>query len=472
MPSTLALLLWAGFVLFLLRLDRKQAPNLSHALWIPTIWMLCAAGKPFSAWFSSGSVDPEAGSPLDRLFQSGLFCLGLCVLVRRRVDWKGICRDNAWLMLLLGYMLLSILWSEIPFISFRRWVKEMVAVTMALIALTERDPRQAVESLLRRTVYILIPLSLLLIKYFPSLGVSFSRWTGDIMWIGVTLQKNGIGRLCAISALFLVWTLARRWQGTGIAVSRYQTRVEVLLLLLTLWLLKGPSMWAASATGIAALSAGLVAFGALLWLKTHRLDPRPRAWLAIIACIIGLGIVTPLAGGSTVGGLTSALGRNATLTGRTDIWASLLPTVMEQPLLGVGFGGFWTTANIAVIEVNEAHNGYLDVCLGLGALGLLLTVGFLLSFCRRATSALANDYDWASLCICLLLIAVLHNVSESSFDSFNRHLMATVLFLSISVPVARAHSPNCEHNLNEEKEDMSQKATRPSFAEPAPTCNV
>ena len=84
--------------------------------------------------------------------------------------------------------------------------------------------------------------------------------------------------------------------------------------------------------------------------------------------------------------------------------------------------------------IAEAHNGYLEVCLGLGLVGLILTAMFLLSSTRRATALLIHDYDWSSLCICILLMAAVHNISESSFDSFQRLLMAMVLVLSVSVP--------------------------------------
>src|SRR5207237_978175 len=100
---------------------------------------------------------------------------------------------------------------------------------------------------------------------------------------------------------------------------------------------------------------------------------------AIIGCIIVFGIVTPLVGGSTVTRFTSALGRDATLTGRTDIWAGLLPDLMRQPIFGYGFSGFWTVTRISEHEIGQAHNGYLEVCLQLGFVGFLLTGMFLLS---------------------------------------------------------------------------------------------
>src|SRR5205823_1296269 len=117
----------------------------------------------------------------------------------------------------------------------------------------------------------------------------------------------------------------------------------------------------------------------------------------------------------------------------TEIWAGVMPDLMNQAVIGHGFGGYWTESRIAEQEINEAHNGYLEVCLELGFAGFFLTGMFLLSSSVRFTGALVYDYYWGCLCICFLLMAVVHNISESSFDSFQRLLMAMILFLSVSL---------------------------------------
>ena len=433
MPPLLALFFCTVFVLFLLRLELKHAPEVSSILWIPTIWILYIASKPLSIWFQTSGVNPESGSPLDRAFLSALLCLGLFILRLRKFSWSRAIKKHPWLMLLIGYMLTSILWSGIPFISFKRWLRELVAVVMAFVVATESNPRQAMQSLFTRTIYILIPFSLLLIKYFSEYGRQYNHWTGELMWIGVTLQKNGLGRLCLISAFFLIWTLVKRWQGRDIPVVRYQTHANVLVLILTLWLLKGaPDTETYSATAITALAAGLAAFVCLLWMKKLRINLRAIPFATILALGIAFGIVTPMVGGSDVVGFTSTLGRDATLTGRTDIWAGLLPIVERQPILGYGFGGFWTTETEKIHEISEAHNGYLDVFLELGSVGILLVTIFLLSCCRRAKRELDHDFDWASLWLCFLVMAVIHNISESSINHFTAHLTTVLLFLEVS----------------------------------------
>ena len=415
-----------------MRYDRRQPNHASAALWLPTLWMLSAATKSLDAWFGVAGGSSESGGVVDPIFQSALLCLGLIVLTQRKVNWSKVTQANLWLVLLIGYMFMSILWSDMPYVSFRRWVKELTAVVMALVILTEVSPREALQSVLRRMVYVLIPFSILLIKYYPHLGVIYGRWSGDIQWIGVTLQKNSLGRLALTAAFFLLWVLMRRWKKQDVAVAKYQTYVELFLLFLSLWLLKGPSLWAASATALYSLGVGLIAFFAIVWMKKHRIRLGVTPWLVIVACIIGIGIVTPLVGGSNLAGFTSAVGRDATFTGRTEIWAEYLPSVMREPLLGHGFGGFYRVPA-------EAHNGYLDVWLGLGLVGLFLTSMFLLSSTRKAALALA-DNDWASVSLCFILMAAVHNITESSFDSFTRQLMGTVLFLSVCATTGRSRS--------------------------------
>ena len=437
MPKQLALLLCSLFVLWLLKYDRRRSDKVSLVLWLPSLWTLCIATRSIDSWLGVTGGSRESGGVLDPIFQSCLLCLALIILTKRGLNWSSVARENIWLTMLIGFMLVSVVWSDIPFISFKRWVREFTAVTMAFLVVTEPAPLQAMQSLLRRTIYILIPFSILLIKYFQDLGVMYNRWTGDIMWVGVTTQKNALGRLCLISAFFLIWTFTRRWKKTDVAVGRHQTKIDVILLIMTLWLLRGPSQWAASATAIYSLSAGLITFFALFWIRKHRIQLGVSTWVAIVACIIGLGIITPFAGGSTITGFTSAVGRDSTLTGRTEIWASLLPDLMRQPLLGAGFGSFWTPKMIFTHQIGEAHNGYLEVLLQLGLVGLFLTAMFLLSSTRKAAILLVSDYDWASLSICFLVMAAIHNITESSLDSFTSQLTATVLFLSVSLPQPR-----------------------------------
>jgi O-antigen ligase len=104
---------------------------------------------------------------------------------------------------------------------------------------------------------------------------------------------------------------------------------------------------------------------------------------------------------------------------------------MSKPVLGHGVGGFWTTDKIGAFFF-PAHNGYLEVLLVLGFVGLILISIFLISSARKAQNQLTREYDWGVLWICWLTMALLNNIAESSLNSFSSFLMAVPLWFTVS----------------------------------------
>lgn len=431
MPRQLALLLCTAFVLYLLRLERRQSAGVSAASWIPTLWMLAIASKPLGIWFSSAG-DAESGSVLDRLFLLGLAAASVAVLAARHFDWAGALRRHGWLVLLMAFMFGSTLWSEIPGIAFRRWIRAVIVLPMAMVVLSEAEPRKAFESLLRRTAYILIPFSLMLIKYYPRLGVEYARWSGNQMWVGVTLHKNTLGRLCVVVAFFLAWVLYRRWRARRSATQAYPWWAEGLVLAVTLYVLRGAEN-AFSATSVGTLAFGVTFVLAILRLRKLRFAVPRAVLLGFAVFLFGFGAASPFLGGSNLAGFTSSFGRTETLTGRTDTWAELTPVVAGQPLLGEGFGSFWTTQRRDYYRMSHGHNGYLDILLELGAVGLALNAIWLLSCSWRLAGNLADGDGWGALALGYLMMALVYNYTESSLNDPTELFTAIVIFASLVV---------------------------------------
>ena len=204
---------------------------------------------------------------------------------------------------------------------------------MALVVLSEATPRQALESVLRRSAYVLIPFSLLLVRYYPALGVDYARWSGSQMWIGVTLQKNILGRLCLVSGFFLSGPSI----GAGARFSRRAMDTDggptYPCWVIALFLLRG-SENAYSATSMGTLALGVVVLAVLAWFRKARVPVPLLGLLVLVVVLIGFGVAAPFLGGSNLASVSSAFGRDETLTGRTETWADLVLTVKRQPLLG------------------------------------------------------------------------------------------------------------------------------------------
>jgi O-antigen ligase len=185
---------------------------------------------------------------------------------------------------------------------------------------------------------------------------------------------------------------------------------------------------------------GLLLYAGLLWLKKKGKIVSQSAVTAFIGFLILYGTLTPLIGRLPVVDITSSLGRDSTLTERTINWAALVPSATAKPLLGHGVGGFWTTVRVGRYYF-PAHNGYLEVILVLGFIGLLIVSFYLLSSARKAWVLLTGEYDWGVLWICWLAMALLNNITESSLNSFANLLMAVPLWLALSHKVRVGQSP-------------------------------
>jgi exopolysaccharide production protein ExoQ len=435
MAPNAALALCCLFVMYLLRLDMKQGRGLSAALWIPTVWMMYCGSRPLAAWFGDSDMSQaesgvEAGSPMDRAFLIVLLVLTLLTLARRRLNWSEILRDNRWLFALFGYMALSVLWSNYDVVSFKRWIRSCGSILVALIVLSESAPRQALESVLRRSIYVLIPFSVLLVKYFSEIGHDYNQWTGERMWVGVTTQKNCLGRLCLLSAFFLFWQFFKRWRHKDVPAVKHVALADGTVLLLTLLLLRGSS----SATSFAVLVLGILTFLGLYRIREWLARAGSSAELAAAALVIGLGIGYLLIGETILSAAVGSLGRDMTFTGRTEIWELLVPIAAKHPILGLGYGGFWINSPLPWPGLNEGHNGYLDVVLELGVVGLLLLGMFLAYFYAAARRGLTQDFDMAAFNISFLVMAVIHNCTESSFVRSTTHLWTFTIFLAIVSP--------------------------------------
>jgi len=450
MPPYLALLICTLFVLFMLRLERKQSPDVSFALWIPTLWMLLISSKPLGIWFGTGGVDMEAGSALDRVFLTVLLCIGFLILFKRHFSWSIAIRQNIWVFILIGYMLVSIIWSDIPFLSFKRWVRNgLVAVVMAFLVASESNPRTAFESLFRRTVYVLIPFSFVLINYFPKYGREYGHWSGTLLWIGVAQQKNDLGLLCLFTAFFLIWTFISRRQRKVTSITWYQILSEANVLILSLWLLGGQQHTIKySATATVTFASGLLAFIGLSLKKKTGTIPGANILRILVLFIFIYGTVTPMFGRLSLIDISSKLGRDETLTGRTEVWKQLVPVAMSRPLVGFAFGGFWTTRNREVYDISGAHSGYLEVFLDLGFLGIILYIIFFSTSISKAQKLMNEDYDWGALWICFLLMALVHNIAESSLSTLSYTMMAVILFLTVSYSKVTSNTPSVSINDN------------------------
>jgi O-antigen ligase len=370
---------------------------------------------------AGGGGGIESGSAMDRYFLIVLLVIGLGILRGRRMNWSQAMKNNFWLFALLSFMLISIFWSDFPFVSLKRWVRTAGTAIMALVVLSEAKPYEAIHALLRRTMYLVIPFSVVLVKYYPRLGVSFGRWSGQPLYTGVTNNKNTLGEVCALFIFLCIWVrVARRDNKNGAQAVRGQNACELILMVMTLYLMKGPSGYGAKAATYSATSIAVLVIGLGLFFLMRRFRSRLAQLGGRVAFVLVVGGLVTLTmfliGTSPMAVGAWMMGRDATLTGRSDqIWPVLAPIAWQNPILGLGYGAFWIkpVPNLT-LDINEAHNGYLDVFIELGAVGMILLALVVWMYFRKAKSELWENFHWAAFRMSYLVMFLLHNWTETT----------------------------------------------------------
>ena len=422
--------------LFWLDRDRDGDTRTSPALWLPVIWTFLGASRMASQWLGVQPIDAMdvtlEGSPFDRLVLLGFLVAGFAVLAARSERVGALLRANTLVVLFFCYCAVSVLWSDFPFVAVKRLTKGIGNLTMVLIVLSDPRPAAAIKRFFARTGFLLIPLSVLLIKYYPALGRVYNRWTWEVTVTGVSSDKNGLGAICLFVGLASFWRVIeeRREERRQAAGSRARGPLlaQFVVLAMVAWLFGK----ADSSTALACFLLG----AAVIVMTTRVLGDEPARVHGIVATIAGVILMVGLfPNGFTH--VVQALGRNTTLTGRTDIWDDLLRMDFNR-VLGTGFESFWLGARADwfaekyYFHPNQAHNGYIEMYVNLGLVGLGFLVLLLVTGYARIVNAYRSTSGLGTLRLAVFVAAVVYNVTEATFKVM--HPIWIVFLLVIALP--------------------------------------
>jgi exopolysaccharide production protein ExoQ len=432
-PSLAALVLAVGIAgLFLL--DRDRGARVSPALWLPVVWLCLGGSRNFSLWLSASTSSMAGvsadqyleGSPLDRNILSALIAIGLIVLMARGQRTGEVLRRNVPLVVFFLYCAASIAWSDFPFVALKRFTKVFGNVVMVLIVLTDPDPAVSVKKFLTRTAFLLIPASILLIKYYPDMGRYWDKWEGFTFYSGVATDKNMLGAVCMISGLAIASRCFEVVRQTSQRARKFLAIGTVLAM--TLWLLN--LAHSATSLGCFIIGGGLITVLGLFRRARPGIVHLTVATLSVVAVI---ALTVP----SARAVLLESAGRDSTLTGRTDLWIDVL-SLDPHPLLGAGFESYFLGERLDVLwakywwHPNESHNGFIETYLTLGIVGLGLFALLMVTGYRNAMSVYRRDPASGGLRLAILIIAPIYNLTEAAFKVMNP--VWIVFLLAVTTP--------------------------------------
>lgn len=386
------------------------------AVWATVLYLMVTTTLILSFWQEYIPIKDQIHGPGDKIVQ----IIGIAVTILivpqllKKQNVLRILRLSWPLVLVFIFSFLSCLWSEVPFIAFRRFSKVSIMFICVLALLSENDSGAAFKRAIFTYITLTILISLVLILLFPEYG--WMPYGERFLARGLMGHKSGFGEFCAVSVLFVLWI---RMRSTGIAKNEEVRLALIGIIALFLLILSGgvnPS-----------LNLGLALVIFLFGITFNRID-RNRTWAFLtLVCLFICGTlvfsflwINYIPDFSTIA--VSLVGKDVTLTGRTSLWAALLDLGTERHLfLGSGFGSFFVGEKTMWIfsylpwNANEAHSGYLKLFLELGVVGTIIFCFFLGHLAISIFTLKNIDYKEKSALQAMLFYAVFYNIISNSF---------------------------------------------------------
>jgi exopolysaccharide production protein ExoQ len=280
---------------------------------------------------------------------------------------------------------------------------------MVLVIFSEPDPREAFLRLMKRIAYVVLPVSILWIKYFPELGRVADEW-GNVINCGISQGKNALGGICMVFGSVFLWHLVQVRRAQRSIARRNELYLTIGLLFMSAYLL-----WKAhSATSWIGL---LLSILILVSLGLRSVNKKVIGAYAVTAVVL---LTVAQLTFDIYGKVVDVSGHTETIEGRGRLWEILLKTD-TQPLFGTGFESFWLGDRLQKIwddvkwHPGQAHNGYLELYLNLGAIGLLIFLGVIIATFFKIRRDLLSNFEWGRLEMGLLVAILAHNWTEAGF---------------------------------------------------------
>ena len=387
------------------------------------------SGGPLVVILSGGASegddsDSSADFALIQLIFLVIYLITFCLLVLR---WKTVIKvitKDKFIWLLVGLAVFSFFWSDAPDLTRSRIIA-LVGTILFSLYLASRYTLKEQLQLLGWTFGIAIVASFLfavgLPKYGRMSGVHFGTWRG------IYNHKNVLGKVMAPSSIvFLLLALKAQkrrwlfWGGLGLSV----------------WLIIA-SRASSPLINVLILIVELFFFRILRW-----------QYGLMIPTLMGISTISTITYSlvaANAEAIAALFGKDLTLTGRTNFWPFILDKISKSPWLGYGFGAFWRGLDGQSADIwyasgwkpPNSHNGYLDLLLELGLIGLsIYMIEFVTSFQKGLAyirSVKTSDGFWPAM---FLTYIVLANLTESTLLIQNNFffVIQVAIFFSIRIP--------------------------------------
>jgi O-antigen ligase len=366
----------------------------------------------------------QQGDPARPYVFGPIYLAALLLLLYRATDALKRMRRHLPYLFFLLYALATIGWTWHPakVVTYSGHMVGSYMVCMcAALAINYRERLLFRVLMLFSTLLLLM--TLVTVALVPSRGI---MEVGDkLRWVGLAPNANTLG----MALLLVVWVgLVRFFYEDG-AAARCGSVVLIALAAVCLY---GTDSMTSSL-----LSLLMAVFLPLLMVVGRR--PPLAAALGVffstsIFSVVSLTAYLFRPDLFLTEKFFTTIGRTSTFTGRTGLWKIAVQAIRERPLLGWSFDARLSVSDKYLFHAGHFHNGYLELLVAGGMVGLGFMTAVLAQTMFHLLRMLARNRSLFAAYSVLLLVIMLHNITEASLAT-SPHvfwLMFTLLYMEIT----------------------------------------
>ena len=388
--------------------------------------LLLYSGGPLTVILSGGANEGDDSGETNTSIILVLFFLNyIATFLLLLLRWKKVIKvmkKEKIIVLLVGIAVFSFMWSSLPKKTITRGIA-IVGTSLFGLYLASRYTIKEQLKILGYMYGIAVVLSFVFIVAIPKYGIMAGIHEGR--WRGIYNHKNTLGKVIAPGLVVFLLSAFN---------SKKYSWLFWMAFSLAFILLVRSSSTTSLINGICLIAVS-ISFRVFRW--------RDNLMVPSTITIASLGTIFYIIVSVTTEAILTALGKDTTLTGRGDMWPYIFEMIGKKPILGYGFGAFWygpDTPSFFIWRVTgwkppNSHNGFLDLWLQIGLVGLVIFVfGFLVITLPRAfywvRRTRTSEGFWPLTYMTYMLLA---NISETTLMIQND--LFWVLYVAVAFSV-------------------------------------
>jgi exopolysaccharide production protein ExoQ len=335
-----------------------------------------------------------------------IYFITLILIVSNWKRFLEVLFANKLIWMIFGFTLLSATWSVSPLLTLRRCIALFFTQIIGIYLYSEYGFEGVLE-ILKWASLISIVLSCIFPIFFPAYGIQHDG-IYDGVWRGVYINKNLFGQNMVLFIPLWMLTFLEK-----VKTDRSKSILPFIFLIISVILL----IKSESKTSL------VVCLIIILIIPVcNIIRKNPILAIGLFFAAINIGVIILSSDFGIMNKLLASMGKDATLTGRTQIWSYAIQAIKTKPFFGYGYGAFFQgfkgpsefICNLMEFAIFEAHNGYLGITLDLGIIGFSI---FIFSLIKNVVNSLLIQSWYKNYIVIFSIIFIVYflifNITEA-----------------------------------------------------------